>query len=220
MEIYDGLERYLQDADQKWISALESRAAGLIELIKTHNDNPPDFALQQAKDFLIDVEKWKANCLQSRVGNAEKNNSRNIWFALLDAIRNENNDVLALQSIMQLKGFGSAVDDETGQRRAKVATSVLRFLWPDRWGVIDWRIAAILGLLKKHKQDVDLAISEARRIRANEMRQVYDLMNEYVASEINKQYRVISSRNPTTMSRAADVDMAIFGLSLMAWEMS
>jgi len=42
--------------------------------------------------------------------------------------------------------IGHSRDDESGKRRSKRATAVLRFLDPKLWGVVDWRVAAIIGL--------------------------------------------------------------------------
>ena len=47
---------------------------------------------------------------------------------------NTRNDRDAIFSIMRLKVFGSSRDEETRQRRAKVATAVLRFLKPNDSG--------------------------------------------------------------------------------------
>ena len=219
MELTDGLEKYKSySTDYSFTVQLESQARGILDLLSTHGDQPSQSALAQVKSFLLEVEKWKANCLQQRTGNAAKNSERAVWGAFQGAV-SATTDTEAMLSIMQLKGFGSSVDDETGQRRAKVATSVLRFLWPDKWGVVDWRVAAILGLLEKHDWNVDEVLSEAKKQKAEDLRSLLDLMNEQVACEMNAQYREISRKYSNDLPRAADVDMALFGISLMAWPM-
>jgi hypothetical protein len=219
MELANGLERYKSHPTYYSLTVpLESQAQKVLGLLNRHGDNPTSSALSEVKRFLVEVEKWKAGCLLQRIGNAAENSERSIWQAFRGAA-NANSDVETILSIMQLKGFGSSTDDETGQRRAKVATSVLRFLWPDKWGVVDWRVAVVLGLLKKHNWNVDKALSEAKEQRAEDMRELYDLMNEQVACEINQEYRRISQKYPKHLPRAADVDMALFGISLMAWPM-
>jgi hypothetical protein len=42
-------------------------------------------------------------------------------------------------------------------------------------------------------------------------------MNEEVACKMNEDYRAITQKYPEMLPRAADVDMALFGLSLLAW---
>lgn len=219
MKLADGLEKYRSHpAFYTFSVLLESRARAILDLLAQYGDNPNEAALAEVKDFLIEVEKWKAGCLQQRMGNAVKNPARSIWRAFQEATKSTS-DIETLLSIMQLKGFGSSVDDETGQRRAKVATSVLRFLWPEKWGVVDWRVAVILGLLNKHAWDMDRVLSEAKKEKAEELRKHYDLINEHAACEINEQYRQISQRYSELLPKAADVDMAIFGISLVVWPM-
>jgi hypothetical protein len=190
--------------------------ARILNLLEQYGSEPTLGALSDVKKFLIEVEKWKADCLQERMVNAVQNSETLIWEAFFGAVRADT-DVDALLSIMQLKGFGSSVDDETGQRRAKVATSVLRFFWLERWGVVDWRVAAMLGLLNKHEWNVDAAFAEAKTRKASDLRNVFDLLNEEAACQMNREYREISQRYPEVLPRAADVDMALFGLSLLAW---
>lgn len=117
---------------------------------------------------------------------------------------------------MSLTGFGASQDEETGQRRAKVATAVLRFLKPDEWGVVDWRTIAILGLLENAKGNVDQALALAKKEKPAELRRVLDIVDERGACEVNQKYRAM--RDSAQLSRTVDVEMAIFGFSLMAWK--
>jgi hypothetical protein len=219
MQLADGLIKYQSDPTYGTLTLpLESYAQRVLVTLRKYGDQPTPHALSEAKRFLIEVEKWKAGCLQQRMGRAVQNSEWSIWGAFQGAVR-ATSDVEAILSIMRLRGFGAAIDDESGQRRAKVATSVLRFLWPHVWGVVDWRVAVILGLLNKHSWDVDKALAEAKKQKAEELRNLYDIINEQAACEINQQYRQISKRHPGLLPRAADVDMALFGLSLFVWEM-
>jgi hypothetical protein len=163
---------------------------------------------------LVDIEKWKAMCLKERMGNAAKNSPRQVWEALRGAVDTKD-DVQSILSIMRLKGFGSSLDEETGQHRAKVATAVLRFLKPEEWGVVDWRTIAMLGLLKNAKGDVDQALVLARKEKPSELRSALDLVDERGACEVNREYRAMRASVP--LLRTVDVEMAIFGLSVMAW---
>jgi hypothetical protein len=218
MHLIDGLNHFKSLPYYKFTVRLEGDAQNVLRLLQLHLDAPPANVLTIVKNFLVEVEKWKAVCLQSRMGNAETNSEGVIWNALLEATR-ASMDKKKIQAIMTLKGFGRSVDRETGLRRAKVATSVLRFLWPEKWGVVDWRVAAMLSLLSKHGENLCAALVEAKNLRAQDLRDCYDLINDQVACEVNSQYREISQRHPETLCRAADVDMALFGLSLQVWPM-
>ncbi|CAN7460578.1 hypothetical protein [Paraburkholderia hospita] len=218
MHLVDGLNHFKSLSSYQFTVRLERDAQNILRLLQLHGDAPPASALTAVKSFLVEVEKWKALCLESRMGNAETNAERVIWNALLDATRAAT-DKEQILTIMTLKGFGRSVDGETRLRRAKVATSVVRFLWPEKWGVVDWRVAVMLGLLSKHGENFDAVLAEAKNLRAQDLREYYDLINEQVACELNAQYRVISQRHPEMLCRAANVDMALFGLSLHVWPM-
>jgi hypothetical protein len=171
-------------------------------------------ALNAAHALLIDIEKWKAMCLKERMGNAERNSTQAVWDAFRDAV-NARNDLDAILSIMQLRGFGSSKDEESGQRRAKVATAALRFLKPDTWGVVDWRTVAMLGFLSKSNDDVDQALRLAKKENAANLRRVFDIIDENGACAVNQMHR--NKRATLSFPRTVDVEMAVFGLSVMAW---
>lgn len=155
-------------------------------------------------------------CLKERMGNAEQNSEQTVWGAFRGAL-DARTDRDALLSIMQLRGFGSSRDEESGQRRAKVATAALRFLKPDTWGVVDWRTAAMLGLLVESKGNVDQTLLLAKKHDAKDLREAYDLIDENGACAYNQMYR--DRRASPFFARTVEVEMAIFGLSLMAWPM-
>ena len=218
MNLLDGLTYYKQYSDSDWQFTLkvESAANEMLKLISLYGDQPNSAALAAAYALLVEIEKWKAMCLKERMGNAEQNSQQAVWNAFRDAL-SAGNDLDAILSIMQLKGFGSSRDEESGQRRAKVATAALRFLKPEEWGVVDWRTAAMLGLLVESKGNVDQALKLAKKHNAKDLREAYDLLDENGACAYNQMYR--ERRATPSLPRAVDVEMAIFGLSLMAWPM-
>ena len=75
----------------------------------------------------------------------------------------------------------------------------------------------MLGLLVETKGDVDAALRLAKKHDAKELREVYDLIDENGACAYNQMYR--DMRTSPSFQRAVDVEMAIFGLSLIAWKM-
>jgi hypothetical protein len=213
----DGLNYFKKDsADWELTQDIENEAKRIQELISRHGTEPDSVALNAAHNLLTDIEKWKAMCLGERMGNALKNSKRTVWDAFLGAL-DATNDRGALLSVMRLKGFGSSEDEETGQRRAKVATSVLRFLKPMEWGVVDWRTVAMLIMLDNSGWDVDQALIIAKREKADELRKLFDIIDEEQACSTNQKYR--DRRTAPPLSRTADIEMAIFGLSLIAWPM-
>jgi hypothetical protein len=218
MNLLDGLNYYKEysDSDWKFTVKVDTAAATVLQLMNDYGKQPNATALATAHRLLMDIEKWKAMCLKERMGNAEQNSEQAVWNAFRGAIE-ARTDLDAILSIMQLKGFGSARDEESGQRRAKVATAALRFLKPDSWGVVDWRTTAMLGLLKSSGGDVDQALKLAKKQNANDLRKALDIIDENGACAVNQMYR--AKTNPT-LPRAVDVEMAVFGLSLMAWPIS
>jgi hypothetical protein len=217
MNLIDGLNHFKKSEGPAWwqyTEDLEYRARQLLQLLSRYGPSPAQAALTFAYDLLVDIEKWKAMCMKERMVNAQQNPPHSIWAAYHGAVA-ARSDQDAILAVMSLKGFGASVDEVTGQRRAKVASAVLRFLMPETWGVVDWRTIAIRGILNKHHGDVDLAIADARRHRAADLREVYDQVDEHAACGEVSAYR--SMRTDPPLSRAADIDMALFGLSEIVW---
>jgi hypothetical protein len=217
MNLLDGLNCYKTDSGWwNFTLTIEGSAVEVVKLISRYSDRPDLAARAAAHALLIDIEKWKAMCLKERMGNAEQNSQQDVWDAFRGAL-NACTDREAILSIMQLKGFGSSRDEESGQRRAKVATAALRFLKPEAWGVVDWRTVAMLGLLDKSNRDVDKALMLAKKENAAELRKHYDIVDENGACAVNQMYR--DRQQAPSFRRAVDVEMAVFGLSLIAWPM-
>jgi hypothetical protein len=217
MTLLDGLDYYKTYSKSDWSRTLEVEASAVkvVKLIRECGGMPSSANLRAAYDLLLDIEQWKAMCLRDRMGNAGQNPESVVWDAFRGALTAQT-DRDCLLSIMRLKGFGASSDEETCQRRAKVATAALRFLQPDEWGVVDWRTAAILGLLEKSKGDVDQALVLARPWKADDLRKnVYEMIDEKAACEYNQMYR--SMRTPSALPRTVDIEMALFGLSMKAW---
>lgn len=215
MQLSDGLTEYKKDSSYwEFTLELEKQAKEVLLLFQKHyNSDPTREILKNVKDFLLKVEYWKAMCIQEQIGLANRNSEKAIWEAFHQAL-NAQTDLGAIRSIMSLSGFGSSKDPETGLRRAKRATAVLRFLNPCHWGVVDWRTIAILKFLEDHNFNIDKALAEAKKEKHSELRKTLDLINEDWACEINQKYRKMRTLQ---FPRAADIDMALFGLSLIAW---
>jgi hypothetical protein len=199
-------------SDTQLTTYLEAEARDIQRVIQSVN-KPLKDDLQRVWQFLLDVERWKADCMEERTGNAVKNNPRQIWEALRGAI-DASSDLDALLSIMNLVGFGSYKDENTGQRRAKRATAVLRFLNPDQWGTVDWRTIAILTFYKNNHLDMEIALQKAKKENIRNIASLFDLVDEKVALNIVQEYRRMrDQRSPRTV----DVELALYGASFLAW---
>jgi len=218
MRISDGLEEYRKDAEHwKLTRNLERQGEEISGLLGQYSKSvPPDGVLREAKAFLGEVERWKGMSMQDQVKLAKSNPEAAIWKAFQRAMR-ARTDLEEVHSIMSLVGFGSSPHPETRLRRAKRATAVLRFLKPDGWGSVDWRTIELLRLLDKHSFDVEAALAEARTEEPRRLKRDLDHINEDWACEINRKYRAM--RSPE-LPRAADVEMALFGLSTIPWPLS
>lgn len=203
---------YYRRSDDHLTTYLETEAQAIRRLIQ-NTAQPSARDLERVQQFLIKVELWKADCMQERTGNAVKNDPRKIWDSLQGAIT-ASDDHSALLSIMNLIGFGSAKDENTGQRKAKRATAVLRFLDPGEWGTVDWRTIAMLCFYKKNPFDMEMALEEAKKYDIREMASTFDSVDEKIALEIIQEYR---SMRDQKLPRTVDVELALYGASFFAW---
>jgi hypothetical protein len=129
-------------------------------------------------------------------------------------------DAKALLAIMRLKGFGSSVDEDSRKLRAKRASAVLRMFNPKDWGVVDWRTAAMTWALNEKKWDVPQARSlmKADSPTRKKAKDEWDEIDERVAADVlNARYRAMRT---DSLPDAADVEMAVFGLSFEVWPVS
>lgn len=216
MGLSDYLEKFLSglsEADRNFTTHIEEEAIAIRCIILGTMNEPSEIDLERTKQFLLDVEKWKADCMEELTGNAARNTAKQIWEALRRAITTSS-DLDRLLSIMDLIGFGSSRDEKTGLRRAKRATAVLRFLNPSEWGVVDWRTIALLSFYKKHCFDMDYTIQEAAKWDRNEIAALFDVIDEKTALSIVREYRGMRNEK---LHRTVDVELALYGTSFLAW---
>jgi hypothetical protein len=216
MNLVDGLTLFKDDEGPDWKRTLEleRRSREMLLLVQRFRDCPGAAAQEFAQRLLVDIEAWKGMCMRERMVNAVQNPPAFVWAAFYGAV-SAVTDVRRIRAIMGLKGFGASVDEQTGMRHAKVASSVLRFLYPEDWGVVDWRTLGIRSALRRCAGDVDRALAAARRDLASTMREHFDLIDEYAVCDEVLAYRAMRGAEP--LSRAADIDMALFGLSRSVW---
>ncbi|HGS5282582.1 TPA: hypothetical protein ACPVXP_002791 [Vibrio parahaemolyticus] len=194
--------------------ALEERARHVFNLIEKEKEFPTKSTLKICKEFLIDVEKWKMMSIKCRIGNAALNCERDIYVAFRGVLL-KTTDKEKLLSIMNLSGFGSSVDINF-QRRAKAASAVMRFFYPESWGVVDWRLMAILSECKKYSWDAASILADSERAESKELRSDFDIITEDMCIWLNQEYRSIV-RQSQHFVRVADIDMALFEYSWLLW---
>ena len=196
---------------------LERFAAKMKEVI-ARGDRGAE-AIKFADLLLQAIELWKAGCIEEQTGWAVHNKPDEIWDAFRDAIAfmDAGEDIKALLAIMRLKGFGKTKDADSRQQRAKRASAVLRMFNPKQWGVVDWRTAAMIWALNQKNWDVRRAISLVKADYPNRQKakDEWDEIDEKIAVEVlNARYRANRS---DSLQDAADVEMAVFGLSFEVW---
>jgi hypothetical protein len=216
MTLLDGLKFYEHNDSAFWkfTSDVEERARKLSALLADDNYHPTEKALEDAHQLLVDIERWKAGCIEEVTGHwAVENSPRDVWNACRAAIK-ASTDRDGILSIMRLKGFGAS-RNEQGQHPAKRASAVMRMFMPAEWGVVDWRNVAMLNVLNNVKWDVDLAMGEAEAMK-KQLKALYKDMpiNEAAAIVHNQMYR---DARQSPLLRTAAVEMAIFGLTLQVW---
>ena len=216
MTLADGLSLFANDEGRDWKRTLELEERGqkMVELAEQFLDCPDVAGQKFDHRLLIDIKAWKGMCMRERMVNAVQNPPAFVWAAFYGAVIGKT-DLTKIRAIMGLKGFGASVDEETGMRRAKVASSALRFLYPKEWGVVDWRTLAIRSALRRCNGDVNRALEAAGQDDAAAMRTHFDLIDEHAVCDEMLAYRQMRTAVP--LSRAADIDMALFGLSLSVW---
>jgi hypothetical protein len=90
MQLSDGLAIFRSDPTYAALTVpLESQAQRILDLALELGSEPTPLALDAVRQFLLDVEEWKANCLQQRMVNAIRNSPRSIWEALDGAAKAE-----------------------------------------------------------------------------------------------------------------------------------
>lgn len=196
---------------------LESFAAKMKDVIARGDRGA---AATKFADLLLQaIELWKAGCIEEQTGWAVENQPGEIWDAFRDALAHMDagEDAKALLAIMRLKGFGSSVDEDSRKQRAKRASAVLRMFNPKHWGVVDWRTAAMTWALNEKKWDVPQALSlvKADSPTSKKAKDEWDEIDEVIAAEVlNARYR---ANRTASLPDAADVEMAVFGLSFEVW---
>lgn len=177
---------------------LEIAGKYIAQILQGSNVEPED--ITYVKKFIVDVEHWKS------MGRAQYSvfNEKNFVFNTLKRAYNAETYTKALSELMLLKGF-----------KEKTASAILRFLKPVEFGVVDWRNNAVVHLMEKYNNDINLVIANGCKIR--DAKTLFDLVDVNRAFQLQKYYQKLRNEE---VKRAADIDMALFAISLEIWRMN
>jgi hypothetical protein len=163
------------------------------------------------KEYLLEIEEWKYGmegdkCDSFYERHLNKNDASYMTTALShlhkSVVRGES-DAIALSHLNRLKGMGSVREgNDFSQARQKMASSVLRLLYPEKYGVVDWRIAAVIN--------DDTGTN-------SQLRKKYDVIKVDEASKMFSFYREISKKvecETGCIILPGDIETILFELSL------
>ncbi len=153
--------------------------------------------------FLEDIGKWKMPwyCV-GHVQNVNGNSDMQILNVFEDIITAPS-DETKISACTMLKGFGQ------GQGQTRMASAILRFLWPGAYGVVDWRNWMVLSNFRhkflEHPPLCKLGGS------LKEYRECVINKKQYV--EYNEKLREIRDEVAFT-KLVADIDLALWAYSI------
>ncbi|UAA37871.1 hypothetical protein KIH87_14375 [Paraneptunicella aestuarii] len=170
--------------------------------------------LQIVKQFIVDIESWKygmeiRGCKPFYKRHLASNNASSITNAVTDvcsSVQQNKSDADVLKHLNYLKGMGS-INENTDMSKIsqKMASAVLRLLYPEKYGVVDWRIAAVLTNSKGSN---------------SKLRDNFKTINASDASEMFELYRIISKQvlNDTGEKISpGDIESVLFDFSFQLY---
>lgn len=158
------------------------------------------------RNFLVQVGYWKMpHDLASHQSNVNRNSESQIvdtFKSLASTLQDEGR----IEACTRLHGFG----DVTGQTR--MASAILRFLWPEQYGVIDWRNWAVLSNCEFEFLSAPLLPAIAIS-RVDLRKALYDVQKFLTYLDVLR--RLLTALN---FKRVADVDLALYSYSAEVWK--
>jgi hypothetical protein len=198
----------------RWKDGLEKDALEIRTLISEGNNTKP--VVQWIRSFLMKVECWKNEFRTYDFNpNVASNKDDDIWNCIRETLGylDSSDDKKALIELTKLSGF-----------QARTASAVLRFLSPKDWGTVDWRNASIFEIFEMENittYSINEAIKEKYKKNKVEFKKQFNKEFEQngisTAIRINSTYKEIV-KIENQFNYAADIDLAIYGLSFYLWE--
>ncbi len=188
---------------------LEKLALTFVSDIQSGKDIDSQLAIY----FINEVEEWKAMGIQKRIKGRGVNSQSLAKKAIINSIKSSSPKD-QIEAFHPLTGFGSSINKDYKARPAKVASAAVRFLFPEKWGVVDWRSATIAKCLLETND-----ISEAKILASKQDKSMWEksyvFMDSTWAVALNKQYSKIGEI--WGIKNNSIVDQFLFGISLELW---
>ncbi|EPO2957002.1 hypothetical protein ACUT6V_003742, partial [Vibrio cholerae] len=160
-------------------------------------------------EFFRDVEDWKYGMEKGCRGSYytryfDEITPSKAWDVLdrvSEQFNRDPNDTYALLKILnEVKGMGNVrLNQNNDHASQKVASSFLRIMYPEKFGVVDWRVASVINNESGSRQKLK---NKYNKIYASEASELIDFYRE---------------KGKAVGMRAADVEMTIFSISLEVW---
>jgi hypothetical protein len=211
MDVKDYLLIYKENGPKAWDEgvALETLGTSIVEEMNRHGSIDE----QRSLEFINRTEKWKSMGIQERIIGAGRNTSEDARKALEGAI-SQSTDKLQIESLHALIGFGTSPHPEYRTRPAKVASVAMRFLFPYKWGVVDWRSGAIVNCLSESRDIEEAKVKALEKERSHWVDSFSHIDSDWAIS-LNQQYRKIGNR--FDIEKNSVVDQFLFAISLQLW---
>jgi len=160
---------------------------------------------KELKDFLIKIGEWKMpRQKESHAVNVNKNTDQAI-INTFQKLSQATDDLSRINICTGIAGFGKT----TGQTR--MASTILRFIWPEDYGVIDWRNWAVLS-----NCEYSFLSNPLLPKKSNGKNGLREAM--YGASDFVQYVSVLRQLRPCLgLQNVADVDLALYGYSAKIW---
>ncbi|ELA9712673.1 TPA: hypothetical protein KD131_004744 [Vibrio parahaemolyticus] len=191
---------------------LEAKGASIVQSLNKERANSEfgsESLRKRCAEFFKEVEDWKYGMEKGCRGSyynryLDKITPSKAWD-ILDRVsiqfnRTPNDTQSLLKILNEVKGMGNVRLNQTNDRASqKVASSFLRIMYPEHYGVVDWRVASVINNESGSKQ---------------KLKSKY---NEIYANETSKFIDFYRQKGAEVGMRAADVEMTIFAISLEVW---
>ena len=182
-----------------------------VRNIVKKNALPSGDQCDSIKEYFLAIENWKYgmesdDCEPYYERHLNKNCPASIVGALAKvhrSIARSESDKKVLSHLNRLIGMGSVKEgNDNSSARQKMASSVLRLVYPEKYGVVDWRVAAVLF---------------EQNGTGKQFRKKYDVIDAKMAENMFKLYRKYSSNVLDGVGKTilpGDIETILFYLSL------
>jgi len=158
--------------------------------------------------FLLEVQKWKMLYVDDQYDVFAVSRASDIAAAIYDFFHAPT-PADRLTHLLRITSKGSACYQDSWQKGLKRALAVARFLDPQHWAFVDWRILGVMGY-----RSMTALKQERIGSNADQIRQLFEPIQYFdleIALEMLQEYRC------EDLPRAVDVECALYAISLDIW---